>query len=63
LIPAQGSADTGVSYDYTDTDVVTGVTYYYKLEDVDIHGVSTFHGPVSATPGQIHRVYLPLIVK
>jgi hypothetical protein len=50
LIPAQGTADTGARYDYTDTDVVKGVTYYYQLEDVDIHGVSTFHGPVSATP-------------
>jgi hypothetical protein len=54
---------SGASYVYTDADVVKGVTYYYKLEDVDIHGVSTFHGPVSATPGRIHRVYLPLVLK
>ena len=26
-----------------------GITYYYKLEDIDTKGVSTFHGPVSAT--------------
>jgi hypothetical protein len=62
LIPAEGDAVSGASYTYTDTDVVKGVTYYYKLEDVDIHGVSTFHGPVSATPG-IQSVYLPLILK
>jgi hypothetical protein len=62
LIPAQGSADSGASYEYTDADVVKGVTYYYKLEDVDIHGASAFHGPVSATSGQV-RIYLPLIVK
>lgn len=63
LIPAQGNADTGASYEHTDTAVVKGVTYYYKLEDVDIHGASSFHGPVSATPSQIQRIYLPLILK
>jgi hypothetical protein len=63
LIPAEGDPESGASYTYTDTDVVKGVTYYYKLEDVDIHGVSTFHGPVSATPDRIHRVYLPLVLK
>jgi CSLREA domain-containing protein len=63
LIPAEGDAVSGASYTYTDTDVVKGVTYYYKLEDVDIHGVSTFHGPVSATPSPIRHIYLPLILK
>jgi hypothetical protein len=63
LIPAQGNADTGASYEYADTGVVRGMTYYYKLEDVDLHGVSTFHGPVSATPSPIRRIYLPVILK
>jgi len=63
LIPAKGDAHSGASYTYTDTNVVKGVTYYYKLEDVDIHGVSTFHGPVSATPSPIRQIYLPVIVK
>jgi hypothetical protein len=48
LIPAEGDPESGASYTYTDTDVVRGVTYYYMLEDVDIHGVTTLHGPVSA---------------
>jgi hypothetical protein len=61
LIPAEGDPESGASYTYTDTDVVKGVTYYYKLEDVDIHGASTFHGPVSATPGRIRWIYLPLV--
>lgn len=47
LIPAQGNPDTGASYEYVDRDIIKGVTYFYKLEDVDFHGVSTFHGPVS----------------
>ena len=63
LIPAEGDAVSGASYTYTDTDVVKGVTYYYKLEDVDIHGISAFHGPVSATPSPIHPIYLPLLLK
>jgi hypothetical protein len=63
LIPAEGDPESGASYTYTDTDVLKGASYYYKLEDVDVHGVSTFHGPVSATPGRIHLVYLPLVLK
>jgi N-acetylmuramoyl-L-alanine amidase len=62
-IPAEGDPESGASYTYTDAGVVKGVTYYYKLEDVDIHGASTFHGPVSATPSPIHRIYLPLLLK
>jgi hypothetical protein len=63
LIPAEGDALSGASYSYTDSDVMQGATYYYKLEDVDTRGVSTFHGPVSATPGRIRRIYLPLVVR
>lgn len=44
LIPAEGS---GYQYSFTDDAVVTDNTYYYKLEDIDLDGVSTFHGPVS----------------
>jgi len=44
LIPAQGDATAGASYHYEDTPPARG-TYYYNLEDVDTHGVSTMHGP------------------
>jgi hypothetical protein len=63
LIPAQGSPDTGASYQYVDGDVLRGQRYYYRLEDVDIHGVSAFHGPVSATASSFQDIYLPLIYK
>jgi parallel beta-helix repeat protein len=63
LIPAQGDPLSGASYNFTDSDMVQGMTYYYKLEDVDTHGVSTFHGPVSATPSPVRHVYLPLLLK
>ena len=49
LIPSQGDPTHGASYAYSDTDVNAGKTYWYKLEDVDVRGQSTFHGPVSAT--------------
>jgi hypothetical protein len=62
LIPAQGNADTGASYEYIDTGVVKGSTYYYKLEDLDISGVSTFHGPISAAASPFQPIYLPLII-
>jgi hypothetical protein len=48
LIPAQGGPTWGASYTYDDADTIAGITHYYKLEDVDVHGRSTFHGPVQA---------------
>ena len=50
LIPAQGSSTQGASYEFIDNDVQNRKTYYYKLEDIDLNGTSTMHGPVSATP-------------
>jgi len=53
LIPAKGSATEGANYRYIDLTTKSGTTYYYKLEDVDMSGIATMHGPVSATPGWI----------
>jgi len=50
LIPAKGSASQSASYVYVDTNVQNRKTYYYKLEDIDLTGTSTMHGPVSAMP-------------
>ena len=50
LIPAQGTSTDGVSYKFIDRDVKNRKTYYYKLEDMDLNGTSTIHGPVSAMP-------------
>jgi hypothetical protein len=50
LIAAQGSPTQGAAYEYIDKDVKSKKTYYYKLEDVNVNGTSTLHGPVSATP-------------
>ena len=50
LIPAKGSSTQGAAYEFVDSDVKNRKTYYYKLEDIDLNGVSTFHGPVAETP-------------
>jgi len=46
LIPASPDPVVRRSYVYTDTAVIAGVTYYYKLEDVELDGNSTRHGPI-----------------
>ena len=50
LIPPQFPGEVlGGVYEWLDTDVEPDVIYYYRLEDIDVKGVSTFHGPVSAS--------------
>lgn len=49
LLPSQGDEFTGASYEFTDGDVKAGNTYYYKLEDIDLSGRSSFHGPINVT--------------
>jgi hypothetical protein len=56
LIPAQGSSAQGSSYEFIDTNIQNRKTYYYKLEDIDLNGTSTMHGPVSATPRLIFGI-------
>ncbi|MCB0202430.1 MAG: alpha-amylase family protein, partial [Anaerolineae bacterium] len=51
LIPSQspGSAG-GFVYTWDDQrDLVAGMDYFYWLEDVDVSGATTLHGPVSAS--------------
>lgn len=53
LIPAQNPGQVlGAVYTWQDESTPANTTLYYKLEDVDIHGVRTFHGPISVNaPG------------
>jgi len=46
LIPASPDPLLGGSYTFTDAEVVAGRTYYYLLEDVEINGTTTRHGPI-----------------
>jgi hypothetical protein len=66
LIPSRApGSPVGAVYTWPDDDVQPGVTYYYKLEDVDIYGQRTAHGPVSATlrASPSFLIYLPLVTK
>ena len=49
LIPSQSQGNPG-GFVYTWEDragLAPGTTYFYWVEDVDIYGVATMHGPVS----------------
>jgi uncharacterized repeat protein (TIGR01451 family) len=47
LIPSQSPGSIfGATYTWVDEDVKTNVTYYYKLEDIEVGGRRTFHGPI-----------------
>ena len=47
LIPSQSPGGTdGYVYSYNDFDLASGGTSYYWLEDVDLNGTVTRHGPV-----------------
>ena len=49
-VPAQSPGSTqGAAYSYEDAAVEAGQTYWYWLEDIDLSGATTLHGPVSAT--------------
>jgi uncharacterized membrane protein len=64
LIPGQNpGSPVGGSYAFVDQGVSPGVTYWYWLEAVDVHGAVTRHGPVSATVSTrpVHRIYLPMV--
>ncbi|HQQ86076.1 MAG TPA: DUF2341 domain-containing protein [Candidatus Marinimicrobia bacterium] len=49
LIAGAGSSSEKHEYSYVDQDVKNGITYWYKLEDIDYNGKTEFHGPISAT--------------
>jgi len=61
LIAAEGDPVTGATYTFVDTPGRD--TFYYRLEDIDFYGVSTFHGPVLIQLGSPIRIpwYRPVL--
>ena len=59
---APGSPE-GASYEWADTEVERGRTYYYLLEELDVRGQVSRYGPVSGRlpPTALYRIYLPLV--
>jgi hypothetical protein len=56
--------DVSAEYIYTDTAVVNGTTFWYKLQEIETDGTSLIHEPaVSAIPRDWTRVYLPSLLK
>jgi hypothetical protein len=49
LIPASGDPFSGGDYSFTDKDILSGQTYYYQLEDVDLSGAINRHGPIQVS--------------
>lgn len=50
-IPGQGTTTQPHEYNYTDYAVINGITYQYRISDVDINGIETLHDiTASATP-------------
>lgn len=49
LIAATGGTLSGATYNYLDSSVTSGTTYYYRLEAVTNNQTSQFFGPVSSS--------------
>jgi hypothetical protein len=62
LLPGLGP---GSRYEFGDEMVTPGVSYWYRLEAVDVHDTATLHGPVpaGAPVDASYRVYLPLVLR
>lgn len=58
-ILAEGEPPNGAAYQFIDTNVMSGATYWYKLEDVDIFAVATEHGPCGPVSESFSCSYLP----
>lgn len=51
FIPAEGLGIQGAQYQYSDTNVTNGTTYYYILEAIDTSQFIEYYGPISSTAG------------
>ena len=68
LIPTEvpPGSPFGAEYEWQDEDgLVPEQAYYYWLEDVDLYGRGTLHGPVQATAAAAggEPIYLPMVTK
>jgi hypothetical protein len=58
LIPNSPDGFFGASYEFRDTTIQPGATYYYWLEVVGIYGPESITGPIVSTT--YHYIYIPL---
>lgn len=57
LIESMTESASGGSYEYVDYSVKEKTVYYYWLEDVSLHGVKTYNGPISAEALPVPKQY------
>jgi hypothetical protein len=62
LIPPSADPITGGSYQYIDKKTQPGVTYYYKLEEVEKNGGTNSYGPISVRAGGLEWWHVLVLV-
>jgi hypothetical protein len=62
LIPSQSPGGGGAQYEWVDTGIHRGRLYFYLLEDIDMYGLATPHGPVTGLLAGF-RAFMPLVTK
>jgi len=48
-----GNTSVETKYSYVDCTVYNGLTYWYRLTDVDVNGTRSVHTPISAIPNSV----------
>ncbi len=62
LIPSAADPLTGGKYQYVDKTAKAGVTYYYRLEEVERNGGTNNFGPISVRAGGLAWWHLLVLV-
>ena len=62
LIPPAADPLTGGKYQYVDKTAKAGVTYYYRLEEVERNGGTNDFGPISVRAGGLEWWHLLVLV-
>ena len=52
LIPANGDAFSGATYEYTDQITETGA-YYYKIQAISLQDIRSFYGPITVSVSSV----------
>lgn len=60
LILSKGNATSGAEYNFTDTDVIAGQTYFYQLEDVELDNTAERH-PVIEYTAPLVEWWVPVV--
>jgi hypothetical protein len=62
LIPPAADPLTGGKYQYVDKTARSGITYYYRLEEVERNGSTNAFGPISVRAGGLEGWHLLVLL-